>query len=103
MIQGVDTYFPSIREAYEQGAAASLVQGPEDQGFSFGEILNNSMAQLNNDFAKADSTVNDFLSGKKEIQDVLIDMQKVNMEFRLAVQVRNKLVQAYQEIMRMSI
>jgi len=103
MIQGVDTYFPEIREAYEQKAVSLPGREKEEQGLSFTEMLQKSVGQLDSDFARADNTINEFLSGKKEIQDVLIDMQKVNMEFRLAVQVRNKLVEAYQQIMNMSI
>jgi flagellar hook-basal body complex protein FliE len=38
-----------------------------------------------------------------EIHDLMIALQQTEVAFDLAVQVRNKIVEAYQEIMRMQI
>ena len=101
MLQSVDIQFPAVRELYEKNKAEILDNSSQES--SFPQVLKQSIAELNDDFLSSQESVKDFLLGKGEIQDVLMDVQKVNMEFRLAVQVRNKLIEAYQEIMRMAI
>jgi len=39
--------------------------------------------------------------GEKDIHEAMIDIEKANISFRLMMQVRNKLLSAYEEIMRM--
>lgn len=51
--------------------------------------------QLGQRFALGDDSVN--------LSDVMISMQKANISFQATVQVRNKLVSAYQDIMNMQV
>lgn len=52
----------------------------------------------------ATSSVNSFLSGEgDELHDVAIKTQEAEMSFDLFLQVRNKIVSAYQEVMRMQV
>lgn len=86
--------------------ASKQMQGVEQTGQdkeSFGTVLKESIAKLNNDFAATDGVIKDYLAGDKEINDVVMAMEKLNLEFKLAVQVRNRLIEAYQEIMRMQV
>ncbi|MFC5532450.1 flagellar hook-basal body complex protein FliE [Cohnella yongneupensis] len=49
-------------------------------------------------------TVNDqFIIGKADVNDVLIASSKAELSLALTSQVRNKVVEAYQEIMRMQL
>ena len=43
------------------------------------------------------------VEGKADVHDAMIALQRADLTFQLSMQVRNKLVQAYQEIMRMPV
>ncbi len=46
----------------------------------------------------------DYVSGKGgDLHNVLIEMERADLQFRTMVQVRNKLVEAYKEVMRMPV
>lgn len=52
----------------------------------------------------ADNAVQDFLSGNNEdVHTAIIATQKADLSFELFTQVRNKVVSAYQELMRMQV
>jgi flagellar hook-basal body complex protein FliE len=55
----------------------------------------NQSAELQKSFTVGDPNTN--------LQDVMVSMQKSNISFQQAVQVRNKLVQAYHDIMNMQV
>jgi flagellar hook-basal body complex protein FliE len=61
--------------------------------------------QVNATQASADSTAQQFQMGQKgvSLEDAMVSMQKANISFQEAVQVRNKLVSAYTDIMNMQV
>jgi flagellar hook-basal body complex protein FliE len=68
----------------------------------FGGMLRSMMEQTSALDAKASDAVSGLLSGKGvEIHDAMIATQKADMAFELALQVRNKAVGAYQQMMGM--
>lgn len=70
----------------------------------FGEVLNNAINKLNQTQIKADETMQGFLVGDvQDIHQVTIAMQEAKLTMQLAVEVRNKIVEAYQEISRMQL
>lgn len=69
----------------------------------FSEILENAVVKLNEVQNSASKTVTDFSVGKKDVHQVMLALQEADLSLKLAVQVRNKVVEAYQEIMRTSI
>jgi len=103
MIENIDLYFPSVSQAYKQARADMLNKDTEGANGSFMEFLQQAMGQVNDNFIQAEDAMQGFLMGKNELHDVLMSMQKANMEFRFAMQVRNKLIETYQEVMRMQI
>ena len=84
--------------------AQQLLTGPNSttnstSGADFREFLLNSIDQVNGMQQDADKAVESLLSdGDVNPSQVLIAVQKADMSFRMMQQVRNKLVQAYQEI-----
>lgn len=71
---------------------------------SFGEYLKNSLDSINDAQVKADEEMVKFMAGEEEdIHDVLIATEEARLQLELAVQVRNKLIDSYQEIMRTQI
>lgn len=71
----------------------------------FGETLKNAVDKTNNLQLTAQQMTQDFVSGEKnlDLHEVMISLQKANITFQTTVQVRNKLVTAYQEIMNMQV
>ncbi|MBM3282708.1 flagellar hook-basal body complex protein FliE [Candidatus Gottesmanbacteria bacterium] len=79
-------------------------QNKIDSNSSFSETLKGSIEKINSLQKQADAAINDLLVGNnKDIVQTMIMMEKADVAFRLMTQVRNKIVQAYEEIMRMQI
>jgi flagellar hook-basal body complex protein FliE len=71
---------------------------------SFLRWMDHEMSQINNQINHAEQTVQNFAVGKEDnLHQVMISVEKAKLSFELAVQVRNKLLEGYQEIMRMQI
>ncbi|HDD44892.1 MAG TPA: flagellar hook-basal body complex protein FliE [Candidatus Desulfofervidus auxilii] len=75
----------------------------EKKDFSFGEILKTYLQKVNTEQKIADEMINRFLAGEADIHQVMIALEKAELSFQLMMQVRNKLIEAYHEIMRMQI
>lgn len=83
------------------GSTASL-NGSD--GKSFGESLAESIEKVNNLQLEADRSIEDLATGKSQsIHETMLALGKADIAFRLTMQVRNKVVDAYQEIMRMPV
>lgn len=71
---------------------------------SFGNVLKEQMAQINNLQAQADSAQQTFaVGGDIELHNVILATEKAELSLQLAMQVRNKMVAAYQDISHMSV
>ena len=71
---------------------------------TFGTILAQSIADVQSTSAFAKESVDRLLSGEnQELHEVALAGQKAELTFEMFLQSRNKIVQAYQEIMRMQI
>lgn len=84
-------------------AQAALGKAPGGMGeMPFGGMLRSMIEQTSALDARASEAVSGLLSGKGvEIHDAMIATQKADMAFELALQVRNKAVGAYQQMMGM--
>lgn len=70
----------------------------------FGDVLKEAIAEVNRLQSEADKAAKDLAIGRAEnIHDVMIAMEKASVSFRMMMQVRNKVIEAYQEIMRMQV
>lgn len=67
----------------------------------FKEILTRSVNEVNELAAESNRSVEQMLLGKMDIHQAMIAMEKAGISFSLLLQVRNKIVNAYEEIMRM--
>lgn len=76
-----------------------VAQAEPGQPQSFGELLQAGVMNVNNSQQHATAQVHELLTGGDVSQvEVLTAVQKADMSFRLLVQVRNKLMSAYDEI-----
>jgi len=76
-----------------------------NQPVEFATLMKNAVNQVNETQQSANSLRTGFEMGDPSINlaDVMIASQKASVAFEATVQVRNKLVEAYQEVMRMAI
>jgi flagellar hook-basal body complex protein FliE len=83
------------------GSAADPAKAGADL---FGKMLSGAMETLNDLQANADGAAAALAAGKDvELHDVIIAQEQSSMAFQFAMQVRNKVVDAYQEVMRMQV
>jgi flagellar hook-basal body complex protein FliE len=72
------------------------------QGGSFAATLRSAMDEMSELSAQAETKVADALTGNGgDVHSALIAVEKADLSFQLMLQVRNKIVSAYQEISRM--
>ena len=69
----------------------------------FGDALTNLMGSVDASSADANAAVGRMLDGTGDVHEAVIALQKADTALQLTVQIRNKLVQAYQDIMRMPV
>ena len=87
------------------GTIDAVVGGAEEQGEDFSQILKNTLDQVSQAQQTAQKMTEDFASGQNgvNLSDVMINLQKANLSFQEMVQVRNRLVSAYHDIMNMQV
>lgn len=100
----------TLNKVYSPIAADSsnLVQSnnhnPSNKGVSFKDIINNEIEKVNNRQIKADELTQGFISGQVEdLHTVLIATEEARLSLELAVQVRNKCIEAFKEINNMQL
>jgi flagellar hook-basal body complex protein FliE len=75
--------------------------GPTSTG-EFRDLLTNSIAAVDQQQKAAQTAVNQFLSGEStELHSVALAGQRADLSMDLFLQVRNKVLSAYQEVMKM--
>jgi flagellar hook-basal body complex protein FliE len=73
-------------------------------GESFVATLKDALAKINEAQGQADVSVQSLLTGQStNLHETMIALQKADVSFQLMLQVRNKIVGAYEEIMRMQL
>ena len=74
------------------------------QSAGFGDVLNQFVGEVNQKQLASSQAVNDLISGKEiPLHQAMIAMQEAGVAFQLMVEVRNKLLEGYQDLMRMQI
>ena len=70
----------------------------------FGQWFVNEMQSLNTQMASAETGVQQLAAGTSaNLHDVMIQIEQSRLAFQLALQVRSKVLEAYQEVMRMQV
>ena len=84
------------------GAQGSVSLRPKVTGPSFSEVLADTLGRISSLQDAADKAVEGLLTGEvQDIHQVVLAFEKAQMAFQLTMEVRNRLVESYQEIMRM--
>jgi len=104
-VSAVDNLLAQMRVA----AAAAGLRGPSQAAqtgkMDFSNVLKSSLDGVAQAQSKSEAMQKAFVLGddKVSLSDTMIAMQKASINFQSAIQVRNKVVQAYNDIMNMQV
>ncbi len=71
---------------------------------SFGDVITNLIDQTNNAENNSNQAIHELETGKAEsLHEVMLKVEEADISLRMLVQMRNKAITAYEEIMRMQI
>jgi len=78
--------------------------GRTEPAANFGDSIKEAVSNVNESQQTADKLATKLAAGDAvEVHQAMIAMQKASMSFQFTLQVRNKILEAYQEIMRMQV
>ena len=93
--------FEAIKNIPLPGAIAPSTGGATGSD-AFSSILQQSVRNVSQLQGDAEASINQFISGEQEDpHTTMLAVQRASLSFDMFVQVRNKVVQAYQEVMKM--
>ena len=101
MLENVGNNVGPVKGPAGPGPAAP--GGPAEGERSFKEILQDSIASVNKLQQEADQVLEKFTQGEATEDQVMIAFKKSQIAFETLMQMRNKLVDAFEEIQRMRI
>lgn len=105
-VKAIDDVLAQLRAAASIAAGKGAAAAPAGaQRADFAAALQSAVQQVNGTQQEAAQLARDFELGKSgtNLQDVMVSMQKANISFQTMVQVRNRLVSAYHDMMNMQV
>jgi len=106
-MNNVEQMVNQLRAVAAQAAGGSALQSTQEAGGAgdFAALLKSAVDEVNTAQMDAKQLTRQFETGDPDVnlQDVVLSLQKASLSFQTMVQVRNKLVSAYQEIMNMQV
>jgi flagellar hook-basal body complex protein FliE len=102
---GMTEILAQMRALSTQAQGRALPAATAVPQSSFQSLFKNSIDSVNSTQQQAESLAQAFETGapNADLASVMVAMQKANISFQAMVQVRNKLVSAYQEVMNMQV
>jgi flagellar hook-basal body complex protein FliE len=95
--------YSAIQNSMSLDTSGSEPAPPASGAASFGAVLQNAAAGLIDSGNVADTKSADALTGKGNLTDVVMAVSKAEMALQATVAVRDKVISAYQDIMKMAI
>ncbi|MBI2307788.1 MAG: flagellar hook-basal body complex protein FliE [Rhodocyclales bacterium] len=103
--KGIDQMLSVLRATATQATGKPQETQAAAGAVDFATVLRNSIDQVNQTQQQAETLAANFAAGdgNANLHDVMIALQKANVSFQEMVQVRNKLVSAYQDVMNIQV
>jgi flagellar hook-basal body complex protein FliE len=103
LVEGPGMYQIGATAGAMANAMASATASPPTADV-FGRLMSRGIEDLNASVSSAESAMSQLATGKAvELQDVMIRLERARISVQAFVQVRNKLVESYQDLMRMQL
>jgi flagellar hook-basal body complex protein FliE len=88
----------------QEVSKAAIKTPGKEAGASFQSAISDLLKEANTQHVQADQSVQQLVTGQTDnVHDVVLSMAKADLSFRLLLEIRNKLMDSYQEIMRMQV
>lgn len=103
-LEGLGARSAELRSAAEASSREARVQGTTGDGVTFSEVFRGSLERVNELQHQADTAIQELVAGRtKNIHETMLAIERADASLKLMMQVRNKVLDAYREIMRMQI
>lgn len=97
IVKTTDLLTPSV-------SAQTTKPAEKAQQTDFSTHLKNALGEVNGLQQQANQAIEQLVGeGKGDLQQTMVALEKADVSFRLMMQIRNKVLEAYQEIMRMQV
>jgi len=90
-------------QAYAQAAQSAAPRASVDPAASFGALLNSAIADTASSLKAGETAAAQVAAGEANLVDVVTAISAAEVSLETALAVRNRVIEAYQEIMRMPI
>jgi len=98
------SFVKNVDLVYRPGPAINPKVAEEPQKGDFNSYLKTALSEVGDLQDKASQAVQQMVGeGKGDLQETMLALEKADVSFRLMMQIRNKVLDAYQEIMRMQV
>ncbi|MBS1961003.1 MAG: flagellar hook-basal body complex protein FliE [Bdellovibrionales bacterium] len=95
---------PTLRAMQAEGMATPDVSSAGEAAKGFGQMLTESLEKVNEAQISADKSIKELAAGRtKNIHETMLQIENADASLKLMMQVRNKVLDAYKEIMRMQV
>ncbi|WP_303786385.1 flagellar hook-basal body complex protein FliE [Azovibrio restrictus] len=103
--RGLEQMLSTLRSTAIQAGAAKPAESGATAGTDFAQVLKSSIDQVNNAQKQATQMAENLAAGDSEqnLHEVMVALQTASISFQEMVQVRNRLVSAYQDVMNMQV
>jgi len=92
----------SVRALYETQKKQMMEKPSAQQEVSCGKMLGEAVQQVQQTETDANAAVQKYVNGEEiDVHNVMILLEKANLNLRMAMQIRNKVIAAYEEIKRL--
>jgi flagellar hook-basal body complex protein FliE len=82
--------------------ASVPVQPAAAGGDPFSQLVSQLITDANGQQLQSNEALNNFVTGRSDnVQDLVLSVAKADLSFRLVLEIRNRLIDAYQDVMRM--
>lgn len=94
----------NLSNLVKETGANSQIGGAANAGENFGSIVKDALESVEKSQKAAEQEIGKAVSGESpDLHKTIIALQTADLKFQLGLQVRNKLIGAYEEIMRMQV
>lgn len=103
--KGIDQVLGQLRATAAAAASQPSPAAGNVEGGDFSQSLRQAIDQVNDAQKQGQKMAENFAAGDPNVNlhEVMIDLQKASVSFQEMIQVRNRLVSAYQDIMNMQV
>ncbi|HXE37952.1 MAG TPA: flagellar hook-basal body complex protein FliE [Azonexus sp.] len=103
--QGIEQMLSVLRTTAAQASGKTAESAPVAGAPDFAQVLKSSIDKVNSTQQQADQMATQLAAGdtNQNLHEVMIALQTASVSFQEMVQVRNKLVTAYQDVMNIQV